>query len=463
MKLFHLPCLAFLAAVSTAEAQSNHSQVFFDSSGTDQAAFAENRIVTISGNVTYYGRSSPLPVGGGTVDFVQPATDVYIVPHGLYHGTGGVNLQLPLVDVAGAPNTVLGLGGGGFFEEPIATTYPQGSLVSGEYDVVLDEHQNRKFDLLYDLYLGVGQPTLTIAIPLNAPSLPGTGIAAMKLRAINQYQSTQVLSAGFKVIQDMYDGPKSHLVDVLAEASLGGGASGLNFKQLMIRELVLVGWYLLQDYLDIGSHGDFLKQPLQAAQNALENAGTHATGIAADPPDANFAVTVTLPARQPDAASNENAFLGAVARMAAVVDDEQRVSGALLASLEKYQGADVAGNGCWALAHAREVKHYAALLAAQWLAEADAIAQVRTTLNAFPVNLDVLGTAYTLLQEDVRTGGLTPADRQMLADSGLSGDRLARAQEKFLAEDFGFSKAATLSGLDAKVAANTAGAPGLTQ
>ena len=312
-------------------------------------------------------------------------------------------------------------------------------------------------------WVGVGQPALTIAIPVDAPSLPGTGIAAMKLRAINQYQSTQLLSAGFQVIQDMYDGPKSHLVDVLAEAGLGGGTSGLNFKQLMIRELVMVGWYLLEDFMDKAATGDFLKQPLRAAQNALENAGKHATGIAADPPDANFAMTVTLPARQPDASSNENAFLTAVARLAAVVDDEQRVSGALLASLEKYQGADAAGSGRWTLAHAREVKHYAALLAAQWLAEADAIAQTRTALNAFPTNLDVLGTAYTLLQEDVRRGGLTPADLQILADSGLSGERLAQAQAKFLAADFGFSKAATLSALDAKVAANTSGAPGLTQ
>ena len=59
MRLPSVICLAFLAAANPAEAQSNHSQVFFDSSGTDQAAYGANQVITISGNITYFGRRDP--------------------------------------------------------------------------------------------------------------------------------------------------------------------------------------------------------------------------------------------------------------------------------------------------------------------------------------------------------------------------------------------------------------------
>lgn len=151
-----------------------------------------------------YGRNDPRPATGYAFDFVQPASDIYIIRHGYYHGGGAPGLSLPLTDVSGVPNTVLGFGGGGFWEETIGTTMPQGNLKSGEYDVVIDEHQNGRFETAFDLYLGVGTPAIVVNIPVNVAGIPGAGIAAMKERAREQYLSTYAMQSAFKGAEYAY-------------------------------------------------------------------------------------------------------------------------------------------------------------------------------------------------------------------------------------------------------------------
>ena len=78
---------------------------------------------------------------------------------------------------------------------------PQGTLKSGEYDIVVDEHQDRFFNLDYDLYIGgEGRTVLSVFVPSDAPDLPASGIAGMKQAAQAQSQAA-LLQAYFALAE----------------------------------------------------------------------------------------------------------------------------------------------------------------------------------------------------------------------------------------------------------------------
>src|SRR5437868_5381201 len=53
----------------------NQSQIFFDTSGTDQGGFGPDQIITISGNLTTHGRRDG-PNLGGSWDRFNTASDI---------------------------------------------------------------------------------------------------------------------------------------------------------------------------------------------------------------------------------------------------------------------------------------------------------------------------------------------------------------------------------------------------
>jgi hypothetical protein len=64
-----------------------------------------------------------------------PVADIYIVND---DGKPLVNGAV-LSDVRGKPNRIVGLSGGMFYDEPIATTMPAGTLGAGRYKVVMNQ------------------------------------------------------------------------------------------------------------------------------------------------------------------------------------------------------------------------------------------------------------------------------------------------------------------------------------
>lgn len=422
------------AGITRAE---NRSQLWFDQSGTDQIAVGANAVITASGGLTYYGRSEPKPPHGSSiVDVFLPVSSLYVVPHGWY--AGGPAPTGLLFDAGGGPaNTLIGAGGGGaFFEEAIATTKPAGTLPSGEYDLLLDEHQNLFFEASLDYYLGIGSPAIVVDIPLNAPVPPPTAINALKASAQRQIQSAVQLNAD---------------LDDLVKYSMRSDATTLNFVR---------AYELLK--LDEPTRAELIG----AARNYLPTRGVviagrallrHAAGMAADPPDPKFAELVVLEPEGPRLIVSDDPASAQVRDFARALDAEQRLQGAILAALEKYQGAQAAQNGRWALVHARTVKHFTALLIAQWQQDDPVIAALRDAIAALPAGFDSASPALVDLQSRLRGHGLDPTDVLALAEEGISGEELSDLTTKFLAEDFSFSRAAGLAALDSLRAANAAG------
>ncbi|MES2467644.1 MAG: hypothetical protein V4675_10120 [Verrucomicrobiota bacterium] len=454
MRISFLPfllvtCLGLGWSAPEAPAQSsNHSQLFFDSSGTDQAGFGANEIITISGNITYYGRRDPRPEGanaGSPVqDFVQPASDVYIVRHGYYHGMGGPNLNLFLSDVAGAPNTVLGTGGGGFVEQQIASTAPQGLLMSGDYDVVVDEHQNGYFEPDFDLYLGGrGQvPAITVAVPVGVPTLPNPGITAMKAAGNAEFKAASQLNAAFRVIEIAYD-------------KIAGDGMDSKVKDVFTA--------IVKEFRNEPDDDAPFKLGFTAARNALANKMKQGLGLVADPPDPDFSQVVALGQTAGAWETDAEPLFAAAGAFANAIDREALLEAALLASLEKYQGAAAAQNGRWALAHARGVAHFAGLLAGEISRNQPVWGAMKAATIGSVLDFDALLNQNRLLQARLRSSGFTALEKQYLADLGISGPEIVVALNRFLAQPQTGSKAEWLTALDAKMAAGVAGSAGYNQ
>lgn len=266
-------------------AARNQSQIFFDASGSDQGAFGPDQIVTISGNLTFFGRSGPQSQGG-IPDTFFAISDVYILPKGYLHTRVA---RVPLRDVNGSPNTILGSTGGGFFEQVIAATMPQGNLKSGEYDVVVDEHQDGFFDPSFDLHLGSeGGQVLSVFVPSDVPGLPGAGIAAMKQQAIVQFDIAAKRAFDVQL--------REVLLNVAQVAETGGDREELFFLIVdLLKEKFLFG----QQCNSCPS--GFLIAPATSAPNLMNEASAllvqmtkKYNGIAADPADPDFRRLVSL-------------------------------------------------------------------------------------------------------------------------------------------------------------------------
>ncbi len=131
----------------------------------------------------------------------------------------------------------------------------------------------------------------------------------------------------------------------------------------------------LTDYLKQQLEGAFmdslgLTDPIDGAKKEVGNLVKMYGGIHADPPDPNFRQPGSLtpvPTLAPDVVDPLHA---ATVGLGASAATEGRLAEALL-HIERYQGADAAGDVTWALVHAAEAKAYTGALADQ-LAVTDA-------------------------------------------------------------------------------------------
>ncbi len=171
-----LPRLGILALASLlmccasvrAQTYQGQSQLWFDSSGTDEASFGLNEIITVSGNLTFMANCANY--GGGINDnFASTAAALYVIRH----NTSSNSLS-KLNDVRGGPSVISsGFFGNAFVEQVLSFTQPQGVLGSGNYDVVINECENGIWDAVIDLRLGGAgdPPAFNVFIPANIDDL----------------------------------------------------------------------------------------------------------------------------------------------------------------------------------------------------------------------------------------------------------------------------------------------------
>ena len=369
--------VAAATATFTAEARAADSISFGDQGS--HGTFGANGIVRIDGSITYRS-DCPKP---GIPDWFYPATDVYLVPEG--SGTGELH------DVGGGrPNTIVSATTA-FLDEVIAMTAPAGNLDEGAYDVVYDTCQDGNFDPGWDT---VFPDAVTVELPYVLPLADGA-IKGLKDESREEYASwmrtRQHMNGIFKLADKA----------IKAQCKMGNPI-GCSMKKL--------------DYFD-GVKERFLTLLLSQANHYL--------AIAEDPPDANFDKPTTLAPGDVPQDHSDSAFGNAVADSLRPFASEAAVSAALLRAVERYQGAQVAGDAKWALVHARQARNLADTLRRIAPASSDALGDLKATIDS---TLDDAISAGRSFATRVASTGFTAGERRALLNQGLTASQIAKLE-----------------------------------
>ena len=311
--------------------------------GTDFTSYGGNAVITASGVIDYV-TSCP---AGGINDYVNSAADVYLLRG---HPTISGGASIKALAYGGQPTTTIQSDStGGFFGETIGFTRPQGTIPSGTWSIVLDECQDGIFHSTID---EVAYDVFTVTVKSNVPSNPD--ITALKADATAQAQNwqsalqyattvqkAQQIKETLSKIQKMQP-----VIDaLLSGVDFGGALTAYSISQLLDQA----------SNVTLGPYNAAKAAAIAGANNALANTAKHWQELANDPPDPNYQqVTVppsfpTLAADTADAPTQASASLGTQAGI------EASLTQAFVDALQRYEGAQAAGDGAWALIHAREV------------------------------------------------------------------------------------------------------------
>lgn len=335
-------------------------------------------------------------------DFVNTAADVYIVPAGVTAG--------PLNDISGSPNTIITAAGGGLFiEETIGFTAPGGTIPPGRYAVVYDECQDGDFDPGEDF---VQDPAFEFVARGNPPDI-NPRIAQLKADAGQEAAFWATLLTSVETLEQLQE--LQGLVECLA-----GGLAGCALSQLT-------------DYLKEQLEGAFmdslgLTDPIDGAKKEVGNLVKMYGGIHADPPDPNFRQPGSLtpvPTLAPEVVDPLHA---ATVGLGASAANEGRLAEALLHAIERYQGADAAGDVTWALVHAAEAKAYTGALADQLAVTDAALDRMAQAAAADGTDHDGLARFAEPNRARIATSGFDATERRTLADLGMDAGEVAALQ-----------------------------------
>ena len=356
-----------VALFTAAEAQAADSLSFGEQGS--RGSFGANAIVRIDGSISYRN-DCPKP---GISDWFYPATDVYIVELGA--GTG------PLHDVGGGrPNTIVATATA-FGDEVIAMTAPAGNLDEGSYDVVYDTCQDGQYDPGFDT---IFDRAVTVELPYVLP-LADQAIKGLKDESREEYASWLQTRKAMEGIFKQADKALKSYCKV-------GNAIACSMKKL--------------DYFD-GVKEKFLTLLLSQANHYL--------AIAEDPPDDDFEKVTKLEPIELPRDHSDSAFGNAVADALRPFAGEAAVSAALLHAVERYQGAQVAGDEEWALVHARQARNFAETLRRITPSSSDALAALREVM---PLD-DTIEAGRTFARR-VESSGLTADERRALLNQKAS-------------------------------------------
>lgn len=381
-----------LTLASPAEAAFDTTMTF--QNGRDWIDVGPNASIYIDGSLYH---ADDCPGEDDVQDFLYPASDVYIVPTG---GTGG-----KLVDAGGkGPNTIVATATGIYIGEPIAFTGPGGSLGAGVYDVIFDTCQDGYFDGRDEIYF----EAITVEMPDGELPPPSDAIARIKAREQELFtfwtSMHETLALMFKVDKA---------------------------KAVLECMLTFDGWCLVNVILALTDRD----QPLAQTNNHVEdlvlgltlNVSKNHGAIWQDPPDADFEHLPVLGAAERLDVPSGGAVHDALTALIDPLADEVVLTEAYLHAIERYQGAQEAGDTEWALVHARAARDLAMVMADQ-LGSTTAVADLREAI-ADPANGVLAGyeTGRQFVARLQQTG-LTAVEVQQLRNAGLSEQDINRLE-----------------------------------
>jgi alpha-tubulin suppressor-like RCC1 family protein len=412
-----LAALAMTAAAACFTASAYAADIMTFPDGEQSGIFGANAIVRIDGSITYETHC-PKP---GIDDFFYPATDVYIVPTGETFGE--------LKDASGGrPNTIVS-GASAFTDEVIAMTEPAGNLKEGDYDVVYDTCQDGEYDPAHDT---VFPHANSVRMPEVIPLADG-GIGAMKSESRIEYVKWMATRAAMNQIFKQAD----KAIKTQCET---GSPVGCAMKQL-------------------NSFGGIKERFLQL----MLSQANHYLSIADDPPDASFDKPTTLAPFDVPRDHSDSAFGNAVADSVQPFAGEAAINAALLHAVERYQGAQAAGDGKWALVHAREARNLSETLRRIAPATSDALGDLKAAMGGDA--LDQAIKAGRAFSNRVKATGFTGGERRTLLNEGMTPSQIAKLETEvrgYADEDVIDGSAAALDTLDQLRAAHTALTSALT-
>src|SRR5262249_4479352 len=174
--------------------------------------------------------------------------------------------------------------------------------------------------------------------------------------------------------------------------------------------------------------------------------------------------TTVEPPAVPDG-HNDSALGNATADALGPLDREAALNAALLHAVERYQGAQAAGDGEWALVHARQARNLVAALRAVVPATSDALNQLRSTVAADSTGLDQAISQGGTFDRRVASSGLTADERRALRNQGRTDNQIAALETDLRgdanSEGSNVDSASLLAALDESIAAHAATASAL--
>ncbi|WJH36810.1 PKD domain-containing protein [Paenibacillus sp. CC-CFT747] len=391
--------VVLLAGFPLSKAQAFHQFVVWTYDYEAFRTFEANQEIRIYEGAMEYVAACPEE---GTEDFLMPWTDIYIVPAGSVTEAGQ-----ELEDAGGGkPNSVMAMTASGvFISEPIGYTAPVGKIGPGKYDLVFDECQDGKYNPFVDKIIKnsfeVDYSSSDPIPPLDLTKLKeDAGKAAERWEKYKEYM--EKLFALAKAADENRN-PNEKFVDFLMRSGLTDPRKGT----------------LIQ----------------------MANQAKHYEGIADDPPDPNYQQVTPLGSRPAfDFLTNDPLDI-AEAAVGTAAGTEQAINQALLSSLERYQGADAASHGQWALSHARAIQKYANLLDAQLTRTNAAMTQLFQALAADKRPLDATAAALEQLRSRIVSTGFTVEELTRLRSLGYSDEEIEQVRAGLAAKNYLFTKA----------------------
>jgi len=327
--------------------------VFF---GEGTNVFGPGQTVTITGAI-------PFVYNGGcesmiaTDKFPKPSLEFFPIADFYVLKDDGTPLMAgaPLKDINGAPNTIIGTSSGSFVDEVVAITKPAGNTGAGKYRIVMDVCQTGVYDPDGgDIVLGdAGQIGFIVQEPAVLPPLDLSPIKT---------EASQYVAA----LSDTKIGPS------FAHITIPGGCS--KFKNLG-KDL---------------EAGGTLAVAFETLVTYCADLEGHYKGLAADPPDPNYKVFAELGNIGYGSFSASTPLERAARTLANALADQDAASNAFLNSIQKFQGAQQAGDDEWSLLQLMQTNKFINLL----VGPGGSMLRTYAALEAFNIALqkDPLGT-----------------------------------------------------------------------
>lgn len=309
---------------------------------------------------------------------INVSARAYIVPHDSV--SGGSEVSLAPLAIGPYHLIVQPSSTSGFIDEVIGITAPSGPIGDGTYDLIFDECEDGCFTPGQDCIAA------TFSVEGTAEYEPGStlnpAIVDFKNRAAQKRDRALELLEGFDT----------------ALSALGFCSDLLSFgsdiRRLIVNKLTWRDVYMGHARPAILISSSILWGMKANVLLALSAEHEHWSILADDPPDPNFAEEVLLePIETLEALS---ADLEAGVELAHLRDWAEGAAGALLASVEKFQGAVEAEDDLYALKQARSVAKYARLAAALETEVAQVGVQMSAALAGFQA--EYIQGAATLME-----------------------------------------------------------------